>query len=161
AGPTPPREPMTELEQLGPHRATQGEVYWRLISYLSFSHFGLDDRNGRDGVASLREILSLFADMSDTVSQTQIQGIVGLETRPIVRSIQRGDGFLPARGIEIKLIFDEEAFEGSGIILLGAVLDRFFAEYATVNSFTQTVITSTQRGVIKTWPARTGNGGLI
>lgn len=161
AGPTPPREPMTELEQLGPHRATQGEVYWRLISYLSLSHFGLDNRNGRDGVASLREILSLFADISDTVSQTQIQGIVGLETRPIVRSIQRGDGFLPARGIEIKLIFDEEAFEGSGIILLGAVLDRFFAEYATVNSFTQTVITSTQRGVIKTWPARTGNGGLI
>lgn len=161
AGPTPPREPMTELEQLAPHRATQGEVYWRLISFLSLSHFGLDNRNGRDAVASLREILSLFADMSDTVSKTQIQGIIGLETRPIVRSIQRGDGFLPARGIEIKLIFDEEAYEGSGIILMGAVLDRFFAEYATINSFTQTIITSTQRGKIKTWPARTGNGGLL
>ena len=160
-GPTPPREPMTELEKEGPHRAIQGDVYWRIISYLSLSHFGLDDRGGDDGGAALREVLSLFADLSDASVETQVQGIVGLETRQITRSIQRGDGFFPARGVEVKLTFDEEAFEGSGIILMGAILDRFFAEYANINSFTQTVITSRQRGVIKTWPARTGSGPLI
>ncbi len=161
AGPTPPREPMTEIEQNAPQKGTRGEAYWRLISYLSLSHFGLDDRNGRDGAASLREILRLFATISDNVNEAQIQGITDLETRPVVRSIQRGDSFLPARGIEIRITFDEEAYEGSGIILLGAVLDRFFAEYAAINSFTQTVIISEQRGVIKTWPPRTGNGALI
>ncbi len=161
AGPSAPREPMTELEQQAPHRATQGDNYWRLISYLSLSHFGLDDRNGRDGTASLRELLSLFSDPSDFISETQLQGITGLDTRPIVRSIQRGDGFFPARGIEMRLTFDEEAYEGSGIILLGAVLDRFLAEYATINSFTQTIIVSEQRGVIKTFAPRTGNGPLL
>lgn len=161
AGPTPPREPITEMELEASNKGTRGEAYWRLISYLSLSHFGLDDRNGRDGAASLREILRLFATISDNFSEAQIQGITDLETRPIVRSILRGDSFLPARGIEIKVTFDEEAFEGSGIILLGSVLDRFFAEYASINSFTQTVIISSQRGVIKTWPPRTGNGALI
>ncbi len=160
AGPTPPREPMTELDRAAPHRAQQGDVYWRLISYLSLSHFGIDDRDGK-GAGSLREILSLFADLSDLATETQLQGIKALTTRPVTRSIQRGDGFFPARGIEITVRFDEDAFEGSGVILLGAMLDRFFAEYAAINSFTQTVIASQQRGVIATFPPRTGSGVLL
>ena len=54
--------------------------------------------------------------------------------------------------------FDEKAFEGVGIFLLGAVLDRFFAEYTSLNSFTETVIETNQRGVIKRWPPRAGAG---
>ena len=41
---------------------------------------------------------------------------------------------------------DERAFEGTGAFLLGAVLDRFFAEYSGFNHFTQTVIRSVERG---------------
>ena len=161
AGPTPPREPMTEIEREAPHRAVQGDVYWRIISYLSLSHFGLDDRGGDDGASALREVLSLFADLSDASVEAQVQGISELKTRQITRSIQRGDGFFPARGVEVRLTFDEEAYEGSGIILMGAILDRFFAEYAHINSFTQTVVVSRQRGVIKTFEPRTGSGPLI
>ena len=160
-GPTPPREPMTETERAGPHRTLQGDVYWRLISYLSLNHFGLDDRFGRDGAASLREILTLFADLSDNVTETQIAGITALNVRPVTRSIRRPEGFFPARGLEISVTFDEAAFEGSGIILLAAVLDRFFAEYVSINSFTQMVTVSKQRGIVKRWPPRTGSGPLI
>ena len=42
-----------------------------------------------------------------------------------------------------------------------AVLDRFLAEYANVNSFTQTVIVSRQRGMIRRFAPRTGLGPLI
>ena len=42
-----------------------------------------------------------------------------------------------------------------------SVLDRFFAEYASINSFTQMVTISRQRGVIRTWPPRTGTGPLL
>ena len=59
------------------------------------------------------------------------------------------------------LRFDERAFEGSGVFLMGAVLDRFLAEYASVNSFTQVVVHTDQRGIVKTWPPRTGQGPLI
>ncbi|MCC5973150.1 MAG: type VI secretion system baseplate subunit TssF, partial [Rubellimicrobium sp.] len=82
-------------------------------------------------------------------------------TRPIVRAVRRGDAFHPARGLEIRITFDETAFEGSGIILLGAILDRFLAEYASANSFTQTVILSRQRGEITAFPPRTGLGPLL
>jgi type VI secretion system protein ImpG len=95
------------------------------------------------------------------VTEAQIAGLTGLVVRPVTRSIRRPEGFFPARGLELTLTFDETAFEGSGIILLGAVLDRFLAEYANVNSFTQTVIVSRQRGLIRRFPPRTGLGPLI
>jgi type VI secretion system protein ImpG len=60
------------------------------------------------------------------------------------------------RGLEIRVTFDENNFEGSGIFLLGAILDRFFAEYVGINSVVQTVIVSTERGPIMRWPVRMG-----
>ena len=50
----------------------------------------------------------------------------------------------------------DAAFEGSGAFLLGAILDRFFSEYAALNHFTETVICTTERGEIMRWPVRMG-----
>src|SRR3982074_1538743 len=61
-----------------------------------------------------------------------------------------------SRGIEITVTIDEKAFEGTGAFLLGAVLDRFFAEYSGFNNFTQTVIRSVERGEVMRWPPRMG-----
>ena len=161
AGPTPPRESLLEIDQRGGQRPADGDVHWRLISFLSLSFHGiLSDRRGK-GAAPLREILSLFANISDSITETQIEGLKTVETRPVVRTLRYEDGYHPARGIEVKLVFDEDDFEGSGVILMGAVLDRFLAEYAAVNSFTQCVVASLQRGVIKTWPPRSGTGPLL
>ena len=161
AGPTPPRAAMTEIEKNAAHRTTAGDNYWRLISYLSLSQFALDGNDEIGAAESLREMLSLFADLSDTVTESQLQGIKLVETRPVVRSILRGGSYHAARGIEVRITFDEAAFEGSGIILLGAVLDRFLAEYAAINAFTQTIIISEDRGEIVAFPPRTGSGPLI
>ena len=53
-------------------------------------------------------------------------------------------------------MLEEKAFEGSGAFLLGAVLDRFFAEYVAINHFTQTVVRTPERGEIMRWPPRIG-----
>ena len=161
AGPTPPRDSLADLENGAAHRTTSGDVYWRLISYLSLNHFGLESRDGTDAAAALREMLSLFADLSDNVSEAQIGGLRQVETRPIARTVAHADGYHTARGLEVTLTFDEEDYEGSGAILLAAVLDRFLAEYAAINSFTQTVVQTHQRGKIKTFPPRSGNGGVL
>jgi type VI secretion system protein ImpG len=161
AGPTRPRESLVDLDRSGPHRTTAGDNAWRLISYLSLSRLGLDTGGPEEVAASLREMLSLFIDPTDAVAEAQLRGIVAVATRPIVRSIRRGDGFHPARGIEVRLTMDEGAFEGAGVAVLGAVLDRFFAEHAAINSFTQTVLVSTDRGVVLTFPPRTGSGPLL
>ena len=65
------------------------------------------------------------------------------------------------RGLQLEVAFDESAFEGSGVILLGAVLEQFFARYVSINAFTETLISTTERGEIKRWPVRVGRRRLI
>jgi type VI secretion system protein ImpG len=60
------------------------------------------------------------------------------------------------RGLEVTLTLDETAFEGAGAFLLGAVLARYFAQYVSINSFTETVVKTLSRGEIMRWPARVG-----
>ena len=60
------------------------------------------------------------------------------------------------RGVEVSLTFDEAAFEGSGAFLLGSVLEEFFARYVSLNSFTETVLRTLDRGEIARWPLRIG-----
>ena len=56
---------------------------------------------------------------------------------------------------------DETPFAGASGILLGAVLDRFFAKYVSINGFTETVLRSPDRGEIMRWPMRLGLRTLL
>ncbi|MBL8572769.1 MAG: type VI secretion system baseplate subunit TssF [Hyphomicrobiaceae bacterium] len=156
AGPTAPREPIAGPLRSRAEVASTGSVTWRLINMLSLNHLGLLSRGAGRNAQSLREILSLFADLRDAATERRIGGIRSLDSKPIVRRVRRDTGVGAARGLEITVVIDEKAFEGTGIFLLGAVLDRFFAEYVAVNNFTQTVIRSAERGEIARWPVRLG-----
>jgi len=159
-GPTKPLEPaLTSIEGRGLDAST-GEVAWRLISMLSLNHLGLVDR-GDEGAKALRETLVLFADLSDAAADAKIRGVRGLSVRPVVRRLRQASGAGAARGLEITVVLEGRAFEGSGGFLLGAVLDRFFAEYVAINHFTQTVIRTVERGEMMRWPPRIGLRGLL
>jgi type VI secretion system protein ImpG len=156
AGPTPPREPVVTQLRSRSEVASTGTVAWRLVNMLSLNHLGLVERGaGRSG-QSLKEALSLFADFSDSATERKIRGIRSADSRPIVRRLRQRTGIGAARGIEVTVTIDEKAFEGSGAFLLGAILDRFFAEYAALNHFTQTVLRTVERGEIMRWPPRVG-----
>jgi type VI secretion system protein ImpG len=98
----------------------------------------------------------MFADLADNTTERKIRGIRSVESRPVVRRIRERTGIGAGRGVEITVMLDEKAFEGSGAFLLGAILDRFFSEYSALNHFTQTVICTTERGEIVRWPPRIG-----
>ena len=156
AGPTPPREPIVTQLRSRSEVAHTGTVTWRLVNMLSTNHLGLVERGAGRNAQALRETLSMFAEMTDAVTERRIRGIRNVDSRPIVRRIRRRSGVGAARGIEVTVTIDERAFEGTGIFLLGAVLDRFFAEYSGLNNFTQTVIRSVERGEVARWPPRMG-----
>ena len=60
------------------------------------------------------------------------------------------------RGVEVALTCDETLFQGSGVFLFGAVMARFFAKYVSINSFTETVLRSENRGEINRWGQQWG-----
>ena len=145
SGPTSPRPSPLE-----------GEVAWRAISHLSLNYLSLADADEEQGAAALRDILKLYADNSDPQVRKQIDGVRRIAAQPIIRRIGRPGPIAFARGLEVTLTLDEAAFEGTGVFLLGAVLDRCFANYVSINSFTETLITTVQRGEVIRWPARIG-----
>lgn len=158
---TKARESLVTLERKRTDAAPFGATQWKLVNFLARNHLGIVDHDEKDRAGGLRELLSLFADLSDAISDQRIRGIESVSSRPIVRRLRQKNGFNAARGVEITVLLDEKAFEGTGAFLLGAVLDRFFAEYTSINSFTETVIETKQRGVIKRWPPRGGMGRLL
>jgi type VI secretion system protein ImpG len=139
------------------HSRVHGEFAWRLISHLTTNHLSVVDTDGGDRAASsLREILDLYNPAERSEIRKQIDGVRAVTSRPVVRRIGTGGPTSFARGLEISVTMDETAFKGTGIFLLGAVLERFFAKYVTINVFTTTMLNSLQRGEVKQWPVRIG-----
>jgi type VI secretion system protein ImpG len=156
AGPTRPREPLVSQMRTRGEIASVGVITWRLINMLSLNYLGLVERGAGKNAEALNEMLSLFADFVEDATERKIRGIRGVNSRPIIRRIRERVGSGAARGQEITISFDDKSFEGSGVFLLGAVLDRFFSDYSGFNHFTQTVISTTERGEIMRWPPRMG-----
>ncbi len=134
-----------------------GENLWRLVSHLTLNKLSLGDLEG------LKRILFLYSGSDENSrKRRQIEGIYSLKTKPVVRRLgdRRWRGFV--RGTEIQLRLREENFVGGSAYLFGAVLDRFFALYAGVNSFTELVIFREQdQEEWKRWPARVGDRPLL
>lgn len=139
----------------------QGDAAWRLISHLSLNYLSIADTDTGEGAAALRELVGLYAPKGDRATNKQLEGITSVSSRPIVRRISDGGLSTAVRGLEIKLELDESFFEGASVYLLGSVLERFFRKYVTINSFTETVLTTQQNGEIARWRPETGLGRVI
>ncbi len=129
-------------------------LQWRLISHLSLNYLSLVDNNGR----GLKELLKLYDIHDSPVTKQQIEGIESVEYRHVTMRIQRAF----CRGIEVTLLLNENKFVGSSVFLFASVLERFLAQYVSINSFSRLVVKSIQRTKeIKAWPPRNGNRILL
>ncbi len=145
AGPTPPRA-----------SHAHGDTTWRLISHLSLTSHSLTDAPDGEGASALRELLALYSDLGDVTMRSQVEAVVSASSRPVVRHLPFGGVLTFGRGTEVTLTCDETGFPGRAAFLFGAVVERFFARYASINSFTETVLRSIQRGEIMRWSPRIG-----
>lgn len=158
AGPTAPSASFV-VDPDDPTRA--GEIGWRLINHLSLNYLSLTDSADGRGAEALRELLTLYAPLANAAVRKQIDGVRSVSSRGVVRRIQGSGPLAFGRGIEVALTLDESAFAGSGAFLLGAVLDEFFARYVSINSFTETTVSTLERGELIRWPARTGQRQVV
>jgi type VI secretion system protein ImpG len=134
----------------------EGEIGWRIINHLSLNYLSLVNTNEREGASALRDILRLYSDTADLQTRKQVDGIKSVSCRPITRRITTSGSIAFARGLEVTVTLEEALFEGTGVFLLGAVLEQFFAKYVSINSFTETVVKTVERGEIMRWRMRNG-----
>jgi type VI secretion system protein ImpG len=150
SGPTAPR----------PSKA-EGNTSWRIINHLSLNYLSLVNCPDGKGAAAIRDLFRLYCDPRDLRSNKLIDGVTSVNSRPVVRRISDQGQIAYIRGLEVTLEFDEAAFEGTGVFLLGAVMSIFFSKFVSINAFTETVIRTTERGEIMRWPANFGSRQIL
>jgi type VI secretion system protein ImpG len=133
-----------------------GDASWRLISHLSLNYLSIVDTPG-EGAAALREMLGLYADPNDSAAQRQIEGVRAVASKPIIGRVPLQGPIAYGRGTEVTLTMEDAAFQGSSSFMLAAVLEQFLARFASINSFSKTVLRSVERGEVARWPSRLGN----
>ncbi|MBL4805930.1 MAG: type VI secretion system baseplate subunit TssF [Rhodobacteraceae bacterium] len=160
-GPVKSVNALTPITRPRASLAIEGDSAWRLISHLSLNYLSISDTDRGEPAAALRELLGIYGPLGDKTLAKQLEGITKVWTRPIVRRMADEILSTAVRGLEVNVEFDESFYEGTGVYVLGAVLQRFFAKYVSVNSFTETVIHSPDRGEIARWPATSGTRRVI
>ncbi|SFN87266.1 type VI secretion system protein ImpG [Nitrosospira briensis] len=138
-----------------------GALAWQFVSHLSLNYLSLMDNSEHEGAAALREMLELYAMTTDAGVKKQIEGVRKLSVRPIIGRLPSPGLITHGRGLEIVLQLEELAFQGNSAFLFGSVMEQFFARYVSLNSFTETVLSSSERGEIMRWRPRCGTRPIL
>jgi type VI secretion system protein ImpG len=144
AGPTRPRT-----------QVTTGDFAWRIINHLSLNYLSLIDDNPEEGAAALRELLQLYS-KGDTVDERQVNGLMTVTANAVTRRLPIPGPISFGRGLEIKLVLDETAFEAGGMYLFGSVLTEFFRKYVSINHVTETIVHTDSKTEVARWPVKAG-----
>jgi type VI secretion system protein ImpG len=120
-----------------PHRSLRAPARehrsWRLITHLALGHVSLV--GGEDAARTLREVLKLY-DLRDTAeTRAAIAALTEVDSTPATARVPGARPGSFCRGLDVRLTFDAQAWRGGGLYLLAAVLSRFLALHAGVNSF--------------------------
>lgn len=135
-----------------------GRQFWRLVSMLSLNHLSLVER----GADAFKEMLRLYDFGGSPLAQRHIDGILDIRSEPMQAPVHGAHGLSFARGRSVEIEFDEEAFTGDSVFLFASVLERFLAQYASLNSFSRLVARTRQRPeILKAWPPRAGLKPLL
>jgi type VI secretion system protein ImpG len=138
--------------------AARASLLWRLVSHLSLNYLSLVS----EGSDAFREILRLHNFGDSLTVDRQIAGILNVRGSAHFTRLSSDSGIGFARGTRIEIEFDEEQFTGSGVYTFASVLERFLSLYTSMNSFSQLQVRTRQRkGVLRQWPARSGQKILM
>ncbi|WP_395344093.1 type VI secretion system baseplate subunit TssF [Ningiella sp. W23] len=138
-----------------------GKEAWDLINLLSINFLGFSCDQKEEALGALQRLLMLMSDKKNFTQRKQIDGLVDMEVKQITDRLPMPGPTCFARGLEIRISLDENAFEGSSAFMLGMVLDQFFAQFVGINSFSKLVLVNANNTEIHQWPVRIGSHKAI
>ncbi|MBS9439334.1 type VI secretion system baseplate subunit TssF [Photorhabdus noenieputensis] len=135
-----------------------GEYHWSLISNMSLNYMTLLDKDALKAVLRTYDLPSRYNRQSSRSSQKRLDAIERIETRQIDRLFKG----LPVRGSESTLYIRQQAFCSEGeLYMFCNILSRFFALYASVNSFHMLKVINLDNQECYQWPEQTGQHALM
>lgn len=126
-----------------------GELLWKIISALSLNSISFFDH----GMKKFKEVLRLFADVTNSNLDDEINAITGIECHHAIRRTVQQSWYGFINGTEICLNFDNQLHNCG--LPLSLIVSKFLATYTTINTFSE-VSVKTQNGLVKKWAKQTG-----
>lgn len=159
-GDTPPELTFRNIESVSSQvpPPVRGDVLWRLIANMALNFSTLADRDALRAMLAAYEFGALVDDQRRQRLDLLLDGIERVTSRPI-DPIVRG---VPVRGAELTLSVSQERLGGlAEAYLLGTVLDRLFATYASINACHRFVLRCSETNTVFSWPIRTGQMAVV
>ncbi|WP_426135174.1 type VI secretion system baseplate subunit TssF [Pseudomonas sp. PWP3-1b2] len=133
------------------------DFLWKLISNMSLNYLSLTDINALKVILDTYDLPRYHDRQAQKISQTRLNALRSISHQAVDR-LHRG---LPIRGVRVDLTVDPQGFLGQGdMFVFACVLNEFFALYASLNSYHELRVISTQ-GDVYLWPSRMGQQPLL
>lgn len=130
------------------------ELHWRVVAHAAMGVRSLTELAVLKSVLEVYNLHALTDRQAARVNELRIDALKAIRVMPAER-LYRG---APVRGVQIDLDVEETGFAGEGdMYLFGAILDRFFSHYVSLNSFSRTALNGLNSKVRYAWPPRSGN----
>lgn len=142
-------------------RAAMGPLGWQLISQLNLNYLCISGGSGAQAAQALRAILALYGPSDDPAWRKAVDSIQAVRAEGTTRRMPYGGALTFGAGVAVSIDVDELALQGSSAFLMGSVIEQLMARQAAINSFTQTSLLSTTRGLVMRWPPRVGQTPLV
>ncbi|MCU1718968.1 type VI secretion system baseplate subunit TssF [Pseudomonas sp. 5P_3.1_Bac2] len=133
------------------------DFLWKLISNMSLNYLSLADVNALKVILETYDLPRYYDQHAQKVSKRLLDGLQSISHQHVDR-LHRG---LPVRGVRTQLTINPEGYIGEGdLFLFASVLNEFFALYASLNSYHELRVQSTQ-GEVYQWTPRMGQQPLL
>ncbi|MDU9028174.1 type VI secretion system baseplate subunit TssF [Pseudomonas mediterranea] len=133
------------------------DFLWKLISNMSLNYLSLADVNALKVILETYDFPRYYDEQAERTSKCLLDGLKSIRHRPVDR-LHRG---LPVRGLRTELTIDPQGYLGEGdLFVFASVLNEFFALYASLNSYHELRVNSTQ-GEVYQWTPRMGQQPLL
>lgn len=133
------------------------DFLWKLISHMSLNYLSLADVNALKVVLETYDLPRYYDQQAEKISKRLLGGLKSISHHPVDR-LHHG---LPVRGVRTELTIDPQGYIGEGdLFVFASVLNEFFALYASLNSFHELRVKSTN-GELYPWTPRMGLQPLL
>lgn len=133
------------------------DFLWKLISNMSLNYLSLANVDALKVILETYDLPRYYDQHAAKVSKRLLDGLKSISHQHVDR-LHRG---LPVRGVRTQLTINPEGYIGEGdLFLFATVLNEFFALYASLNSYHELRVQSTQ-GEVYQWTPRMGLQPLL
>lgn len=133
------------------------DFLWKLISNMSLNYLSLANVEALRAILETYDLPRYYDHHAEKVSKRLLGGLKSIRHLHVDRLL-RG---LPVRGLRTELTVDPQGYIGEGdLFVFASVLNEFFALYASLNSYHELHVRSTQ-GEVYQWTPRMGQQPLL